>query len=500
MDAVLEVDMSELKQALSLSDPNCASEVHEVIEENNDVMTITTYKAPLAVAVQQGKMDMVKVLIDAGADVGFYVYENYTPLVAAAENNHVNIVKYLLEQGDLDAQRIDKALIAAEAQENQQIIALLKNRGANLLTIDINEDRPGEGTVLMYAARQGNIELVKKFVSQGADVNIDSPGTGTALMVATRAGALPVVKYLLTQGAEIDADSRGVGTALIVAVLGQNLPLIKYLVSQGANVDQASYGVGTALSIAVYKEDFRIVNYLLSKGANVNAKAEGVEAPLWIARRSGNQQLIKKLLDAGAQNKNADKPLQGADKDTGYQDYDCHRLIEAIRKRSINEIQALLEKADPNCMHYSDDSQGIDDNDEYPPFIIRKSRTPLVAAARRGDVEIGKLLLSSGADVNLYAEGDESPLMAAAAYGHLSFVKLLVDNGADVNMNAEGVGPQKFYLYVAEKGHVPTLTEFMSSGRKAHIGKAGEGTALQVAERNGHRATVDYLRSRGAKK
>ncbi len=125
----------------------------------------------------------------------------------------------------------------------------------------------------------------------------------------------------------------------------------------------------------------------------------------------------------------------------------CAALLRAVKGNNLQKVKALVQTVDPNCEY----------REEGEP------RSPLNAAARKGNVEIGKLLLAANADVEFRARGDEGALMGAARKGHLDFVKLMVENGAKVN-------------------------------KVVH----GDGTALINAVRGGHYEIAEYLLEHGA--
>ena len=69
---------------------------------------------------------------------------------------------------------------------------------------------------------------------------------------------------------------------------------------------------------------------------------------------------------------------------------------------------------------------------------IHGDGTPLLGAARKGQLAAVTLLLSRGADPNVPVPGDGTALIAAAAGGHGNIVSLLLDRGADPNLGVPG--------------------------------------------------------------
>lgn len=158
-------------------------------------------------------------------------------------------------------------------------------------------------------------------------------------------------------------------------------------------------------------------------------------------------------------------------------------LHEAIDEGYPDTIQAVLEM-NPDVNHYID-GEG----------------TPLVRAARLGDVQTARRLIARGADVNLAAPGDGNPLIAAAAHGRLEMVKLLVEAGADVNgyvrhdetplINAARAGHLDVVRYLIDRGADPNIE--VPSGNLP-----GETrTPLRMAAND---QVAEYLRSRGARR
>jgi hypothetical protein len=91
---------------------------------------------------------------------------------------------------------------------------------------------------------------------------------------------------------------------------------------------------------------------------------------------------------------------------------------------------------------------------------FRFGRTPLHWAAYNGHVEITRLLLQNGADVNVRSYGGYTPLHWAAYQGNVDILHLLVENGADLEaLNDEG---WRVLHHAAYFGHLPFIQELIS--------------------------------------
>ncbi|MDR1382777.1 MAG: ankyrin repeat domain-containing protein [Planctomycetaceae bacterium] len=149
-----------------------------------------------------------------------------------------------------------------------------------------------------------------------------------------------------------------------------------------------------------------IVKNLVEKGVDVNTKGKNGEQPLVAAARSGNLEIVKYLVEKGA-----DINVKNND---GF-----FPLLLAVIKGDLDIVKYLVEKG-----------AGInvkDDNDGFSPLLL---------AVSKGDLDIVKYLVEKGADVNIDVEKGSgfTPLFKAATSGKLDIVKYLVEKGADVNV------------------------------------------------------------------
>ena len=124
--------------------------------------------------------------------------------------------------------------------------------------------------------------------------------------------------------------------------------------------------------------------------------------------------------------------------------------------------------------------------------------TPLAFAAERNNLEITKLLIENGADVNKKNDLGSAPLHYATRYNNLEMVKLLVKNGADVNQisSLDDNVPLEYAIYNDNSEMAKFLVE-----AGADVNSAEEGlytTPLNEAVKSGNLETVQFLIENGA--
>lgn len=187
----------------------------------------------LYIAAQQGHIDVVNALIDAGANVNLLIDNDIRPLFVAAENGHLDVVK---------------ALIKANANLNLGIA-----NGA---------------TPLFVAAQKGHLAIVNELIAAGANIDLARVDDGvTPLIMSVNNGHPNVVSTLIKAGAKINLAMRNGCTSLIVAAQS-DLDVVRELINAGANVNLAMMDGATPLFVAAKNGNKEIIELLFNNGAD----------------------------------------------------------------------------------------------------------------------------------------------------------------------------------------------------------------------------------------
>jgi ankyrin repeat protein len=216
------------------------------------------------------------------------------------------------------------------------------------------------------------------------------------------------VQALLQERVDVNVAQSDGATALHWAAHWDDLAAAQLLIRIGANVQAANDHGITPLALACMNGSARMVAFLLDAGADPNKARVTGETPLMTAARTGNVDVVKALLVRGA-DPHAKEP--GADQTA---------LMWAVSERHPEIVRVLL-------------AAGAD--------LQARSKsgfTPLLFAARVGDLDAARTLLSAGANVNDTAADGSSALLVATVRGHVNVATFLLEQGADANANGAG--------------------------------------------------------------
>ena len=271
------------------------------------------------------------------------------------------------------------------------------------------------------------------------------------LAVAAMQRDLDSVRAMLAErGADVNTPGPNATPALHWLVYYEELDLARRLLDAGAEVNRKN-GLGlSALSLAIENRDAAMVQLLLDHGADANTPDVAGETPLMQAARSGSPAIVQAILDSGV-DVNVREPH-----------YQQNALMIGVRSRSPDVVALLLAAgADVNAQSLPGEapdwrlpenvraSHGVGVNwGGYPERGQREAiggaKTPLLYAARQGDLETAKLLVAAGADLEQRDANGDTPLLTAIINAtvaakpglstrHLDVAWHLIEQGADIN-------------------------------------------------------------------
>lgn len=221
----------------------CAAENEQ---ERADAAALDTHKATAALftAILMGNSAQVTELIRQGVDVNRCDKTGYTPLLRAICVGSYDVVRLLIENGaDVNQgvsveRRKDLPLGAAIELRNIPIIELLLNSHVHI-NADFDYGYGTSTTFLIVAVHTENSAIVRMLLDKGADVNKADSNGKTTLMAAIRENNMSIVEMLIMNGAHVDhaGESDSIYNALHEAVCRRDTPMIKMLLAGGADIN-----------------------------------------------------------------------------------------------------------------------------------------------------------------------------------------------------------------------------------------------------------------------
>jgi ankyrin repeat protein len=266
------------------------------------------------------------------------------------------------------------------------------------------------------AAMNRDMAAVRSFVREGADPNGRGAYGTPPLLWVVRVQDHDTVTLLLDAGADPNlSDAQGL-PPLHLAVENEDRETVLRLLGAGADVDRHDHTGETALFIAARLGEVDIAKILIEHGAEADFRERAFEqTPLHVAARSGSLATARLLIEHGA------------------------RIEARTLAGEVPRFRLPGENAGSKGVGII--RGGWPERGSRPP--VPGAMTPLLYATRTGDLEMVRLFVDAGADIEQGDANGIRPLLNAILNGsvasigraseHLEIARFLVDRGAEVN-------------------------------------------------------------------
>lgn len=443
--------------------------VRNLIKEHADVNTpANDGSSALLWAAFHSNAVMTKELLAAGAAVDSANHYGVTPLLQASRNGDVPVMQALLDAGAEPTRwhpEGETPLMAASRTGRVDAVRLLLTHGSFVNAVDPFQ----EETALMWASSEGHVEVVKTLLAAHADPNLKAHVS------------------LITERKNADHPSGGF-TALMFAARNGHIDVVKALIEGGADPRLTNADGLTATSIAIINDRFDLAKELIDLGADPNDGALYFAVDMHDATTDMRAQdatrmqpdhpnqltalsLVKALLDLGA---DVNKPFNGAVHSTSMccgPTINSSPFYRAASAADVEVLKLLLAKGAQ--VEWSPAEIKPKDGKKAPPNP-NVGRTPVMAAMGGG--KGAPLQAGPG-----YSRTGPPPFREPGSRDPLEALKLLLAAGA--NPNAKTLDGATPLHQAVQAQQVAMIRALAAAGAKLDAVNKDNLTPLMAADK-----------------
>ncbi|MBI5346122.1 MAG: ankyrin repeat domain-containing protein [Chlamydiae bacterium] len=476
-------------------------------------------QTPLMFAAIDGNVDIVNALLAAGAKLNAKDNNGKTALIFASNNKHFSIRDILIKA--IKASLQYSALMSEKYGSETLLMISIKDRWPNgliqeiILLSDVNAADDKMQTPLMFAALNGNVDIVNALLAAGAKLDAKDKEGKNALIFALNKNHFSICDILikaiiaLPQYRSVMLEKYEGKTILMLCIIKHcDIEIIKQIIPfSDVNAEDADYQ--TPLMLAVENWDKASVEALIAAGAKLDAKDKKGKTALFLAIEKKFLPIVDLLIQAII-----DSPKY-------------HSLIFNERY-SCNDTLLMI---------FIDNHWNIKMTKRIIPYsdinaVDMHNASPLILAVRAKAEPVVKALLKAGAKLDTKNTNGDTALILALKKRFLSIIDLLIkamidspqyrssifneryhcnktllmlciENECDIeiikqiipfsDINVADENMQTPLMYATKYKDVPTVKVLLAAGVKLDAKNSLGRTALWFAEVNGDKKIIDLL-------
>lgn len=441
-------------------------------------------------ASRKGMTEMVKFLLESGADPNVVSIDGMAAFNAAIYHGHINVTKVYLNLLGVDlnspqsdsfhplsmaarADRVDMgeflfgqgAKFTQAKRGNETLLheAVLHN-STNFINFlfksDLDLSKSLDWKAFQTACNLGHIEALK-IIHSKQDININEEPYSTDFLTALQLGHLDIAEYFLRNGAIL--KGRNDIFPSTTAIKDPKLKIIKLLVK---HIPRSQVLEADALHWAAFNGNIDLVKYLVeSYNISVNVVSRELDGatPFIVAAGEGLIDIVEYFMKNGADLNQGD-------------DQNVTPLQSASNKGHLDVVKVLLENG-----------VDIESRDNVT------QSTALHKAAVNGHVEIVELLLDNGHSIDPKNYNSETPLRTAAKIGVFSTVEVLIDRGANIHFLDANDNRTLLHYCCEFYGGLECVKKVIDLGLNPERRQSNDWTALYGALYSNQNDVVKFL-------
>jgi len=265
---VAALDNNQVAPLHSLAVRNLVREASLLIAKGADVNVLNyDRQTPLHFAASSNHPDMAGLLLKNKAQLEIKDHWGRTPLVLGArERGGPELIKLLLDSG-ADANAVDKfggtALSLAAWRGKEEVVNILLNAGA-----EVPSHKHQAGMLLIQASSHGLENLFDKMVANGAELTQKLQSGGTLLHEAGGGDSIRIVNKLIGSGLDINQKDLYGWTPLHYAAKNGRHEVAAFLIKKGADINARSIMGQSPFNVAAEFKQTEVIDLLTTKGAD----------------------------------------------------------------------------------------------------------------------------------------------------------------------------------------------------------------------------------------